>query len=127
MTYPKDKIDKAVEEVRNGKPTMQVAEETGMSYTTVWRYVKKSGVTPKKRPIKREVKVTEREKQLFAFIVSYIEENGESPTYREMAAFFEISIERVKQLVRRMTKKGLITHKPYYARSIEVLLKKEER
>ena len=116
----KERIDKAVDEVRGGKSIKQVAEETGMSYQMVWKCARERGVSTK-----REKKVTEREKQILAYIVSYIEENGKSPTYREVAAFFEISVERVHQIVRKLAKKGLISYKPRYGRSIEVLIKKE--
>lgn len=70
--------------------------------------------------------MSEREKQVLAFIISYIEENGESPMYREIGAFFGISRERVRQFIVRLEAKGLITYEPRKVRSIRTTFWEEE-
>lgn len=66
--------------------------------------------------------LTEREKQTLAFIMSYIEENGEAPMLREIASFLGVSKERARQLVDHLAKKGLVKHEYHKVRSLEVLL-----
>lgn len=55
-------------------------------------------------------------------IKDYIEENGYSPTYRDMQEMLDVaSLSTVKARLERMAAKGLITYAGFKARTVRVL------
>lgn len=54
------------------------------------------------------MRVSEREKQVLAFFMSYEEDNGEPPCLYEVADFLGLSRQRIHQLVTRLERKGLM-------------------
>ncbi len=66
--------------------------------------------------------MTKRERDLLAFICTFIEDRGKAPTYAEMAAGIGVkSRGNAHRLVRKLADQGYITFEPNSFRSIEVI------
>ena len=63
-------------------------------------------------------KLTERQKQVFDFISRFISESGSSPTVREIAAAFKITIGPVQKYIKVLSKKGYLKQTPLISRGI---------
>ncbi len=65
--------------------------------------------------------VTQRQREVLAFIRSFIDERGFSPTLREIAAALSMtSTNAVNCHLNALRRKGLIERDPFLARSIRV-------
>ncbi len=65
-------------------------------------------------------KLTERQRQIFAFIKSHIEEYGYSPTSVEIGDHFEIYPNGAWEHVKALVKKGVLTRAEGKMRSLQV-------
>ena len=65
--------------------------------------------------------LTRRQKEIFDYIQNFIEENGYSPSYREIAYYFEYSsVATVAEYISILEEKGYITKEAMDARSIQL-------
>ena len=69
---------------------------------------------------------TPRQGQFLAFIYSYTKLNGQPPAEADMQRYFRISPPAVHQMVLTLEKRGFIEREPGQARSIRLLLPREE-
>ncbi len=69
---------------------------------------------------------TPRQGQYLAFIYYYIKLNGQSPAEADIQRYFRVSAPAVHQMVVTLEKKGFIERVPGQARSIHLLLSREE-
>jgi Mn-dependent DtxR family transcriptional regulator len=69
---------------------------------------------------------TEKQGQYLAFIYYYTKIHGRSPSESEMQAFFGVTPPTVHQMVLSLERNGLITRTPSQARSIRLLLPRDE-
>jgi repressor LexA len=69
---------------------------------------------------------TPRQGQYLAFIYYYIKLNGQPPAETDMQQYFRVSAPAVHQMVMTLEKKGFIERVPGQARSIRLLLSREE-
>jgi DNA-binding MarR family transcriptional regulator len=75
---------------------------------------------------KQEGKYTEKQGQYLAFIHCYTKLNRIPPAEADMQRYFGVSPPSVHQMVLTLEKKGLIMRRPGQARSIRVLLPRED-
>lgn len=71
-------------------------------------------------------KYTKRQGQYLAFIYYYTKIHGCPPAEADMQKYFSVSPPTVHQMVVTLEKKGLIEKIPYQARSIRLLVAREE-
>ena len=71
-------------------------------------------------------KYTKRQGQYLAFIYYYTKIHGCPPAEADMQRYFKVSPPSIHQMVLTLEKKGLIEKVPYQARSIRLLLGREE-
>ena len=69
---------------------------------------------------------TSRQGQFLAFIYYYTKLNGESPSELDMARYFKITAPSVHRMVVVLQERGFITRTAGQARSICLLLSREE-
>jgi repressor LexA len=69
---------------------------------------------------------TPRQGQYLVFIYYYIKLNGQPPAETDMQQYFRVSAPAVHQMVMTLEKKGFIERVPGQARSIRLLLSREE-
>lgn len=68
------------------------------------------------------MKITKKQKLILDFLISYLEENGESPSYREIATGVGLSsVASVAEHIDNLIEKGVLRKNPGEARSLEVL------
>lgn len=63
------------------------------------------------------MKVSEPQKRVLAYFMSYEKENGRPPTLAECAAFLGCSRENVRQAAVALKRKGLMDNEHYKVRS----------
>ena len=69
-----------------------------------------------------KVKLTKKQLALLNFLQDFTEENGYSPTYREIQAGLELSsVSAVAEHIDNLVEKGVIKKAPGAARSLEIL------
>jgi repressor LexA len=71
-------------------------------------------------------KYTKRQGQYLAFIYYYTKIHGCPPAEADMQKYFRVSPPTVHQMVVTLEKKGLIEKMPHQARSIRLMLAREE-
>ena len=76
--------------------------------------------------VSRKDKYTKRQGQYLAFIYYYTKIHGYPPAEADTQRYFKVSPPSVHQMVLTLEKKGLIEKGPYQARSIRLLLAREE-
>ena len=69
---------------------------------------------------------TPRQGQFLAFIYYYTKLNGQPPAETDMQRYFRVSAPAVHQMVVMLKKKGYIERVPGRARSIRLLLSRED-
>ena len=69
---------------------------------------------------------TPRQGQYLAFIYYYTKLNGQPPAETDMQRYFRVSAPAVHQMVVTLEQKGCIERVPGHARSIRLLLSREE-
>ena len=69
---------------------------------------------------------TPKEGQYLAFIYYYTKLNGRPPAELDMQVYFHVTPPTVHDMVVKLEKRGFITRQPGVARSIRLLLKREE-
>jgi DNA-binding MarR family transcriptional regulator len=69
---------------------------------------------------------TEKQGQYLAFIDSYMTMNGQAPAEADLQRFFRSTPPTVHQMVLKLEEKGLISRVPGAARSIGLLIDREE-
>jgi len=69
---------------------------------------------------------TPRQGQYLAFIYYYTKLNGRPPAEHDMAMYFDVSPPSVHQMVVTLDERRLIERTPGQARSISLLLRREE-
>lgn len=68
------------------------------------------------------IKITKKQKLILDFLISYMEENGESPSYREIATGVGLSsVASVAEHIDNLIDKGILQKNPGEPRSLEVL------
>lgn len=72
------------------------------------------------------VDYTPRQGQYLAFIYYYTKLNGQPPAEIDMQRYFRVSPPAVHQMVLTLEKQGFIERMPRQARSIRLLLSREE-
>ena len=71
-------------------------------------------------------KYTPRQGQYLAFIHYYTKLHGRAPAEADMEEYFGVACSSIHQMVLTLEKRGLITRTPGEARSIRLLLPREE-
>jgi SOS-response transcriptional repressor LexA len=69
---------------------------------------------------------TEKQGQYLAFIDSYMTMNGRAPAEADLQRFFRSTPPTVHQMILKLEEKGLISRVPGMARSIELLVDRED-
>jgi hypothetical protein len=69
---------------------------------------------------------TKKQGQYLAFIYCYTKIHRQPPAERDMQMYFEVSAPSIHQMVLTLEKKGLISRSPGQARSIRLIVPKEE-
>jgi len=64
---------------------------------------------------------TKKQQQVLEFIRKFSEQQGHSPTLREIADHFKVNVTAVVDHVKALKKKGLLTHGSRQARSLRVI------
>ncbi len=72
------------------------------------------------------IEYTKRQGQYLSFIYYYTKIHGCPPAEADIQKYFKVSPPSVHQMVVTLEKKGLIEKIPYQARSIRLLLAREE-
>jgi repressor LexA len=73
-----------------------------------------------------EIEYTKRQGQYLAFIYYYTKIHGCPPAEADMQSYFKVLPPSIHQVVLTLEKKGLIEKVPYQARSIRLLIPREE-
>ena len=73
-----------------------------------------------------EIEYTKRQGQYLAFIYYYTKIHGCPPAEADMQKYFRVSPPTVHQMVVTLEKKGLIEKMPHQARSIRLLVTREQ-
>jgi repressor LexA len=73
-----------------------------------------------------ETKYTKRQGQYLSFIYYYTKIHGCPPAEADMQKYFRVSPPTVHQMLVTLEKKGLIEKMPHQARSIRLLVAREE-
>ena len=76
--------------------------------------------------VSRKGKYTKRQGQYLAFIYYYTKIHGYPPAEADIQRYFKVSPPSVHQMVRTLEKSGLIEKVPHQARSIRLLLPREQ-
>ena len=69
---------------------------------------------------------TKKQGQYLAFIYYYTKLNGQAPAERDMQMHFRVTAPTIHQMVLTLEKNGLISRVPGQARSIHLLVPKDE-
>jgi repressor LexA len=69
---------------------------------------------------------TDKQGQYLAFIYYYTKMHGRPPAELDMQEYFRVTPPSVHQMVLTLEKRGLIERTPWQARSIRLLLPREE-
>jgi repressor LexA len=69
---------------------------------------------------------TEKQGQYLAFVYYYSKIHGRSPSESDMQQYFRVSPPAVHQMVLTLEQRGLIARTPGQARSIRLLLSRDE-
>lgn len=69
---------------------------------------------------------TEKQGQYLAFIYYYRNIHGRAPSEADMQQYFQVSPPSVHQMVLTLASRGLIERTPQQARSIRLLIQREE-
>ena len=72
------------------------------------------------------MKWTEKQGQYLAFIYNYTKIHGKPPAEAEMERYFKVSPPTVHQMILKLEENGLISRIPGQARSITLLVPKED-
>jgi Mn-dependent DtxR family transcriptional regulator len=72
------------------------------------------------------MKWTEKQGQYLAFIYNYAKIHGKSPAEVEMERYFKVSPPTVHQMILKLEENGLVSRVPGQARSITLLVPKED-
>jgi len=72
------------------------------------------------------MKFTKKQGQYLAFIYCYTKIHGQPPAERDMQMYFHVTYPSIHQMVLTLEKNGLISRTPKQARSIKLLVPKEE-
>jgi repressor LexA len=72
------------------------------------------------------MKFTQKQGQYLAFIYNYTKINGKPPAEADMQRYFRVTPPSVHQMVLALEKNRLISRVPGQARSIQLLVPKEE-
>lgn len=68
--------------------------------------------------------LTKKQRQLLEAVADYIEEHGQSPSYREiMTLIDEAHLSQVYEVVKSLKRRGFIDHSPRSRRSIRILVR----
>ena len=78
-------------------------------------------------PDRQPAALTPRQREILDFLRDYIQENGFAPTYEEIGTAFGICKVTVLAHIRQLEKKGLIRHRSFAPRAIEVCPSREAR
>ena len=65
--------------------------------------------------------LTDRQRMVFEYIKSYRQERGISPTFREIAGHFGVSLHAVQNIIGLIRKKGLLTWAEGMARTLKAV------
>ena len=72
------------------------------------------------------MKWTEKEGQYLAFIYNYTKIHGRAPAEAEMERYFKVALPTIHQMILKLEENGLISRIPGQARSIGLLVPKED-
>jgi len=70
--------------------------------------------------------LTEKQQKILDFITEFSESEGVSPTVREIAKQFKISIRPVQKHIEALVAKGSLTHKPGISRGLDPVSRKPQ-
>lgn len=65
--------------------------------------------------------MTDRDLEVYKFIVQYIKDNGYAPTYREIGRGINLSLSNVVTYIKHLEFDGWIKTKPHSPRAIKVI------
>ena len=72
------------------------------------------------------MKFTKKQGQYLAFIYCYTKIHGQPPAESDMQKYFRVTYPSIHQMVLTLEKNGLISRVPRQARSINLLIPKED-
>jgi len=72
------------------------------------------------------LKWTEKQGQYLAFIYNYTKIHGRAPAEAEMERYFKVAPPTIHQMILKLEENGLISRVPGQARSITLLVPKED-
>ena len=72
------------------------------------------------------LKWTEKQGQYLAFIYNYTKIHGRAPAEAEMERYFKVAPPTIHQMILKLEENGLISRTPGQARSITLLVPKED-
>jgi repressor LexA len=70
--------------------------------------------------------LTAKQRLIFDYIQSYIEENHVSPSFRDIARHFDVSVGTVQDQVEALRRKGCLEKDPTLARALRIPLKAQQ-
>lgn len=73
------------------------------------------------------MELTDRQKEIFDFIITFIKERGYPPSIREIGAYFHIYPRAVLDHLRAMERKGYLRRRGTMSRGLEILVFREGR
>ena len=79
-----------------------------------------------RQPRSKMHKYTNRQGQYLAFIYNYTKINGRPPAEADVQRYFRVSPPAVHNMILTLEKRGLISRTPAQARSIRVLLPRDQ-
>lgn len=71
-------------------------------------------------------KYTPKQGQYLAFIYNYTKIHGRPPAEGDLESYFKVAFSSIHQMILRLERQGLIARIPGEARSIKILLSREE-
>lgn len=81
---------------------------------------------PEKADEKNAARYTRRQGQFLAFLYYYTKIHGQPPSEAEMQLYFKVSPPAVHNMILMREQKGLVARAPGMARSLRVLLLREQ-
>lgn len=75
---------------------------------------------------KMQGKFTPKQGQYLAFIYNYTKIHGRPPAEADLEAYFKVAFSSIHQMILTLERRGLIARMPGEARSIRILLSREE-
>ncbi len=84
------------------------------------------GVLPRRQATLTDARFSELQGQYLAFIAAYTKVNGRPPAEADLQRYFKVTPPSVHSMILTLERRGLIRRTPGLARSIEVLVARDD-